>query len=111
MFDKERVIQILESSGMTCEDVQSRCSELPTWSFLSRMYGDQAVIVGLDTCREHRKNIEQESRKLGGIQVDGLFNVGSNAMAHTLLHNFWTKESGFAHSIGEDSKTIPQPTM
>ena len=55
MFDKERVIQILESSGMTREDVQSRCSELPTWSFLSRMYGDQPVIVGLDTCREHRK--------------------------------------------------------
>lgn len=89
-YGKERVVDILERSGMDRSEAESHCDELPTWEFLTDLYGDKPVILGLDSCRRYRKSLKSvrwRLQKVGGFQVDGLFNVGTNAMAHTLLRN------------------------
>jgi hypothetical protein len=81
---KEKVIQILHMANVTVD--KDLCFRLPSWQSVADLYGDQPVVVGMDTCRAYRDLIQA-----AGVhpmpRVGGLYNTGTNALAWTFLEN------------------------
>ena len=92
-FGKEQLVAMIRTASRQAEDQASKvriteklCQDLPTWNEVTRLYGEEPVILGLDTCQQYRDmlskdNIEPKPR------VAGLFNTGTNAMARSLRMN------------------------
>lgn len=74
--DKRPILNILQQAGLQIEDLDQRTiDELPTWSHIQRLYGDEPRIVGLETCEAFRESVDARTRFFG---VAGTFNSGTN---------------------------------
>jgi hypothetical protein len=66
---------------------ETLCDSLPFWSEVEQLYGEEPVIIGLDTCKAYRDSV----KRMGGLpvpRVGGLFNSGTNAFVDLLMMNF-----------------------
>jgi hypothetical protein len=63
---------------------QTVIDSLPLWSTVVKLYGDQPVIVGLDTCEAFRGTGDPADHFLG---VAGTFNTGTNLMSELFIAN------------------------
>ena len=102
---KERLLSILvRASERPASEVlyDQSCDNLPKWSQVVSLYGDQPVIVGLDTCERYRSHLQAQRDGTLSIppayqnkttppyrqpRVAGLFNTGTNALAQTFMLN------------------------
>ena len=51
---KEKLVEVLQHAGISRRDAEGHCDKLPQWRFLTRLYGERPVILGLDTCQSYR---------------------------------------------------------
>lgn len=81
--DKEPILNILREAGIPdIEDEKLR--DLPTWTQVTRLYGDSPKIYGLDTCHEFQQHSDAAEHFVG---TAGTFNSGTNLMSEYLIHN------------------------
>lgn len=71
---REELLAILEDAGVQDIDAAS-IAKLPTWSQVTKLYGDKPVVYGLETCERFRNTIPKEDASVG---TAGLFNTGTN---------------------------------
>jgi hypothetical protein len=71
---REELLAILEDAGVQDIDAAS-IAKLPTWSQVTKLYGDKPVVYGLETCERFRNTILKEDASVG---TAGLFNTGTN---------------------------------
>jgi hypothetical protein len=81
---KERLIGILTSANITVKT--DLCYRLPTWQAVSNLYGDNPIVVGLETCSTYQRIIK-EAGVSAMPRVGGLYNTGTNALAWSFLEN------------------------
>jgi len=127
---KERLLRIAVATGMNRSAAEARCDDLPLWKDVVDLYGSQPVILGLEHCaayraavRDHVNRTRDAYPKFGGLQIDGMFNVGTNALAQTVLHNldrgqwvqpdlslddpeYWEKIDTYMHGVGWGKHTL-----
>jgi hypothetical protein len=85
---KENLIEILLRAGVT-EVSESDCERLPSWMDVSRLYGDEPVIIGLETCQAFQsQQLKFNKTGLPKIRVGGLYNTGTNALVDGLMLNY-----------------------
>jgi len=81
--DKEPLLQILREAGIDDVD-EDTLDKLPTWSEVTRLYGNTAKIYGLETCETFRNHSEPAEHFIG---TAGNFNSGTNLLSELLIHN------------------------
>jgi hypothetical protein len=87
---KEHLVQILIAAGKTPEEAEAQCPTLPLWQEVVDLYGDAPIILGQERCQAYREAVRdqfEDAPPLHNIRVDGLFNVGTNALAQNNLLN------------------------
>lgn len=78
---KEPILDILQQAGLQIEDLdQQSIDELPTWSQIQSLYGNEPRILGLETCAAFREGVDAKTRFFG---VAGTFNSGTNLGKNT----------------------------
>lgn len=85
--DKEELVRILSEAGVDVGELPLDTLErLPTQSTLTRLYGNfsEPPIWGLEHCTAYREKVQRADRFVG---VAGLFNTGTNLLAHHLENN------------------------
>jgi len=93
-FDKEPLLAMLRAASEQSDKwakikmTQDLCQELPTYSEVTRLYGKEPVIIGLDTCHHYRELLAEQNNNTHPMpRIAGLFNTGTNAMARSLRMN------------------------
>ena len=81
--DKDRILQLFTEAGLKEMD-DSTYKVLPTWSDVSRLYGGEAKIIGLEQCESFRAKGNPWDHF---VSTAGTFNSGTNLMAELLIHN------------------------
>jgi hypothetical protein len=81
--DKEPILRILREAGINDIDNET-LQELPTWSEVTRLYGIQPRIYGLERCEAFRNHSDPAEHFLG---TAGTFNTGTNLLSELLIHN------------------------
>ena len=86
LHDKERILQLLEEAGVTVdvEEDAEMIQELPTWTQVVSLYGEEPVIHGLEQCEIFQKRSDAAEHF---VSTAGTFNSGTNLMAELLIHN------------------------
>jgi hypothetical protein len=100
--DKEQIYEILRQANInpkTLDDDTRR--QLPTWSTIQRLYGDEPRIYGLDTCQRFR-DITSAEPSLTFLAMAGTFNSGTNLLAQLMIQNCQIDER--MKKYGEKSK-------
>ena len=96
---KQRIIDILRAANVT---YMPQCVDLPSWDQIVRLYGEKPVILGLDTCAAYREKMQRSSDQKLLVamknnhsleRIAGIYNSGTNAMAHFLNLNLKTYEN------------------
>ena len=84
---KERLLEILLLAGveqLTLKD----CRDLPYWTEVTSLYGDEPIVYGLESCATYRETLQWDGFSLDpDPKVAGLFDVGTNAFADLLQLN------------------------
>jgi hypothetical protein len=80
--DKVPLIEELAAAGV-CPQVEF-CDQLPTWQQVTELYGDNPVVLGLETCDAYRTLINGSSPM---PKLTALWNSGSTALSKTFLNN------------------------
>ncbi|KAL3906264.1 MAG: hypothetical protein SGARI_004080 [Bacillariaceae sp.] len=83
---RERLVDIIYEAGIEEIDIPSILS-LPTWSSVSKLYGDGPVVIGLERCQEFRTNEDRFPTWDASLGTAGLFNTGTNPFAMYLEQN------------------------
>jgi hypothetical protein len=83
------------------------CDFLPDWSQYTALYGDQPVIVGLETCEEYRSQIAK-AQQPPRVRVAGLYNSGTNAFAMNLGSNFESLEESDNYTVPWSKHMLPE---
>jgi len=89
---KERLLEILLKAGKEEISVED-CGMLPTWGEVTRLYGEEPIVYGLETCGAYRDGL-RKGKEDGTIslrpdpRVAGLFDTGTNAFTDSLDLNF-----------------------
>ena len=81
--DKEPLLQLLDEAKMTPID-KDTAAQLPTWTQISQLYGNQPIYHGLDTCTRFQGAGSPAQHFLG---IAGTFNSGTNLLAELLIAN------------------------
>lgn len=76
------IVELLAQTGRTL-DLET-LQRLPKWSQVTDLYGDEPVVIGMETCEAFREAIPTERRFVG---VAGQMNVGTNALGLYFTHN------------------------
>jgi len=75
------------------DDMEAFCENLPTRHDIEKLYGEEPVIVGLDTCKRYRSIVAkavQNETIFGPLpRVAGLYNTGTNALAKNFELNLF----------------------
>lgn len=83
--DREEIYNILRQARIDPAKLSNEQKRrLPTWSTVTRLYGDVPKIHGLDTCEKFR-NITEPS--LTFLAMAGTFNSGTNLLASLMIRN------------------------
>lgn len=87
--DKKWALEILHASDGMFQINETTCTKLPTQQEVIRLYGEDPVVYGMDTCEQFRTNAQQvkNTSHRVTVRVAGLFNTGTNAMAVSLARN------------------------
>jgi hypothetical protein len=83
ILGRERLVDILYDAGVEEIDVDSILS-LPLWSSVTKLYGEEPVILGLERCEEFRTTIPLDDASIG---TAGMFNTGTNPFAMYVEQN------------------------
>lgn len=57
---------------------------LPKWSSVTKLYGENPVVIGLDTCEQFRKSVPND---MAIVAPAGLFNTATNTLADYIVAN------------------------
>lgn len=88
------IMDMLDAAGLQVDlDVLRR---LPRWSEVTRLYGEEPVIYGTETCQQFRDSIPASERFVG---VAGQMNTGTNALSKYLQHNLKIPENEVSHGV------------
>lgn len=61
---RERLVEILADAGVEELDIPTLLT-LPKWSSVSKLYGEEPVVFGLETCERFRKTIPLDDASIG----------------------------------------------
>ena len=88
---KEKIQAILRAANLDA----SNCTLLPKWSDVCVLYGDEPVILGLETCAAYRDKLKSAQQQFPESleRIAGIYNSGTNAVAHFLNLNLKTYEN------------------
>lgn len=81
--DKERILQLFIEAGLKDMD-DATYAALPKWSDVTKMYGNEPRILGLEKCQAFQN---KGNRWDHFVSTAGTFNSGTNLMAEMLIHN------------------------
>jgi hypothetical protein len=88
---KAELLKILNDAGMKNTSSNDVCTRLPKWKDVTRFYGEEPVVYGLDTCERYRALLSADANNGTAVEpmvrVAGLFNTGTNAFCHLLNYN------------------------
>jgi hypothetical protein len=79
---KERLLEIMVRAGRNV--TKNDCLQLPLWSQVTSLYGEEPIIIGLETCERYRSAKNEPPLP----RVAGLFNTGTNALERLFNLNF-----------------------
>ena len=82
-YDKEPLLQLLKEAGMGPID-NATAASLPTWSEITRLYGNQPLYHGLDSCARFQGSGIAAHHFLA---TAGTFNTGTNLLSEMLIAN------------------------
>lgn len=87
---KERVAAVLLQANVSVNS--SACKRLPSWQNISELYGEDPVVIGLETCQAYRELLSPSQNNGTAVKpmprVAGLYNSGTNALAQLFETNF-----------------------
>lgn len=86
--DKDKILDIFMDAGLKEMD-DSTFKVLPKWGEVTALYGEKAVISGLDQCETFRAKGNPWDHF---VSTAGTFNSGTNLMAEMLIHNCHMEE-------------------
>ena len=91
---RDRVVQILLDAGVTESFLQQHAADLPTWSDIVELYGEQPIVwtgseTGNDACAVFRERVPAVQRMLGAA---GMFSTGTNLVTQLLKRNCYIPE-------------------
>lgn len=82
---KKKFLEMLRNAGLPASNITTAlCQDLPTKSQVSQLYGSQAIVRGMETCEEYRRELNGRDPV---VRITGLFNTGTNALAQALYHH------------------------
>ena len=88
---KEPLLKKISDAGIS----DPNCTSLPLWNQITRLYGNEPVIVGLDTCTAYRRSVADGG---GAVpRIAGMYNTGTNALAKLFELNW--KNHTFAYDL------------
>lgn len=82
--DRRCVWNRLRQAGVSESILQQHQDQLPTWTAVTKQYGDHPVILGLHSCAVYQTRVPPERRMLGAA---GMFSTGTNLVTQLLKHN------------------------
>lgn len=82
-YDKHYLADFVRS-----DEDRDRCINMPAWSEISKLYGDEPRIIGLETCQRYREMLAEANRSVAAPvypmpRVAGLQNTGTRALRLT----------------------------
>ena len=80
---REQLVEILNEAGIVDIDPIA-IHKLPSWSSVTKLYGEKPVILGLERCEEFRTNFPLDDASIG---TAGMFNTGTNPFAMYVSEN------------------------
>ena len=83
-----RIVRILHGARVEIDEEMAR--ELPTWSDVVEMYGEEPIMGGLDTCEAYRATVPVSERMIGPA---GMFNTGTNLLFELMKTNCRIEEA------------------
>lgn len=85
---REKIIKIITDAGISFDPVEDAdlINELPLWSEVTGMYGENPILHGLNegNCKRFQAHSEQGEHLLG---TAGAFNSGTNLLSELLIAN------------------------
>lgn len=81
--DKLKILDLFIEAGLKEMD-DSTYAVLPTWSEVTKLYGNEPRILGLDQCEAFQNKGDPWEHF---VSTAGTFNSGTNLMAEMLIHN------------------------
>jgi hypothetical protein len=92
----DRVRLLLENAGVNVKDLpEDKQRQIPTWPQVVALYGDQPVLVGLETCAPFKASGGGPAEHY--IGVAGTFNTGTNLLSELLIANCRNPARQFKH--------------
>mmetsp|Transcript_43352 Transcript_43352/g.104772 ORF Transcript_43352/g.104772 Transcript_43352/m.104772 type:complete len:510 (+) Transcript_43352:151-1680(+) len=84
--EKEPIIKLLQNAKVQFDPNEDTelLRDLPTWSEVTKMYGEKPVIHGLDMCKPFQTHSDAADHF---VSTAGTFNSGTNLMAELLIAN------------------------
>lgn len=86
---KERVWRTLLEAGVAESTLRQYHDQLPTWDQVTEQYGNQPILLGLESCKIFRRSVPAIRRMLGAA---GLFSTGTNLVTALLKQNCYIPE-------------------
>lgn len=84
---KEPMLQTLHQAKIALD--AALCRQLPPWSQVVDLYGDEPVVLGLETCQAYRDAQAGKNKAQRGLpKLSGLWNTGTTALSASFLKNF-----------------------
>jgi len=84
----EHIVKILHSADVEID--KELAEQLPTWEDVVSLYGEEPIILGLETCEPYRQAVKPEDRMIGPA---GMFNTGTNLLFELMKTNCDIKEA------------------
>jgi hypothetical protein len=106
---KRRLLEILSAAGLSAGDIKARCKYLPLWHEVASLYGEEPIILGLETCAEYRRSVntnDPRTKRLNGLRIAGLYNSGTNALWKTIVMNVEGRKS-IENDWGDPGPSVP----
>jgi len=96
---KERLVEILHAAEQP-NITNVTCLSLPTWKEVTELYGDEPVVLGLESCERYRSLLsKQHNWTKPMVRTAGLYNTGTNAFDQSLERNFEELHSIPKHDV------------
>jgi hypothetical protein len=86
---KQYVINQLIEAGISYDVIQKYEPELPNWEQIIQLYGNEPIILGLETCTTFQQQIRPQNRMIGPA---GMFSTGTNLLTQLLKQNCFIPE-------------------
>lgn len=80
---KKKPSEPLVYNKTTCE-LSDMCDQLPKWKQVRHNYGEEPVVIGMETCKKYRDSLQGGNAT---VRIAGLYNAGTHALAAALQDN------------------------